>query len=585
MNEDAPRPAPATEPAADPSLAAVAEIARQRGHEAIARQAEGLLARAAEGRFFLAVIGQFKRGKSTLVNALLEAPHLPTGVVPVTAVVTIVEYGSQPGALVEFRDGSSRPVPLAQLAEFITEEGNPGNREGVAAVVVRCPAPLLRSGLCLVDTPGLGSVFELSTEATHAFVPKIDAALVVLGPDPPISADELSLVERIASEVSDLLYVLNKSDAVDREHLAEAAAFCARVLQERLSRPAEILCVSARRALNEPAGSEPGFQELRTRLEVLAEGSGARLVRRAIERGARRLADELSAVIELDRRALTDPLGDSQQRIDEFRRRGAELGRMLHELDYLLRAEVDMTERWLQDEVMSFVGAQRKDLGLSLMQRFDSLGAMPRARLRHHALLEVKAELKLRLDAWLKSLEPRVQQQYRRLTDRFVEAANASASGISAAASRILGLSIDPAPPEPGLRAPSRLYYRLEAEALFLDPSDAWMRLRDRLSPRSRVLARVRAWARERADHLLVVNAARIADGLKERIEESLRCFRFEMADRLERALRTAEDAQARAKALRSAGTAAVAGELSALEGALGSLQRLRASVGADPAR
>jgi len=228
----------------------------------LAREAESLAERAEEGRFFLAVVGQFKRGKSTLINALLGAPLLPTGVVPVTAVITILEYGERVSARVEKREGGEEEIPVEAIADVVTEERNPGNRRGAVAVIVRHPASLLRQGIAIVDTPGVGSVFEVSTKATHSFVPKIDAALVVLGADPPISADELDLVERIASEVPDLLFVLNKSDLVSAADRAEAASFCARVVAERLRRPApEMLFLSAKRALDDP--NDPGLDVVR----------------------------------------------------------------------------------------------------------------------------------------------------------------------------------------------------------------------------------------------------------------------------------------------------------------------------------
>jgi GTPase SAR1 family protein len=71
-------------------LGALAEIARRAGAHEIAREAEALAERAREGRFYIVCVGQFKRGKSALVNALIGQPLLPTGVVPVTTAVTVV---------------------------------------------------------------------------------------------------------------------------------------------------------------------------------------------------------------------------------------------------------------------------------------------------------------------------------------------------------------------------------------------------------------------------------------------------------------------------------------------------------------
>jgi GTP-binding protein EngB required for normal cell division len=231
LTEPVPGEAPVDE------LARLEGVARALSAEHIAAEARSLAERVAAGRFYVACIGQFKRGKSTLLNALVGESVLPTGVVPVTAVPTVIRYGEQGSAVVRSRAGTF-DVPLADVAEFVAEENNPGNAKGVEAVEIRLPSAILRGGLCLVDTPGLGSVFEVATEATHAFVPHIDAALVVVGADPPISADEQALVETVAAHVRDIVVVHTKSDRVSAEERAAAIAFTRRVLAESRGAPA-----------------------------------------------------------------------------------------------------------------------------------------------------------------------------------------------------------------------------------------------------------------------------------------------------------------------------------------------------------
>ena len=114
------------------------------------------------------VAGEAKRGKSTLINALLGRAVLPAGVTPLTAVATTVRYGDDPHAEVRFADGHEEKQPLTALPELVTERGNPGNRRHVAAVTVYLDAPVLAGGVELVDTPGTGSVFAWDTAAAHA---------------------------------------------------------------------------------------------------------------------------------------------------------------------------------------------------------------------------------------------------------------------------------------------------------------------------------------------------------------------------------------------------------------------------------
>src|SRR6266542_630892 len=168
-------------------------LAARAGALTVASESSLLAARVEEGLFYVACVGQFKRGKSTLINALVGESVLPAGVVPVTSVVTVIRHGAARAARVRFESGHWQEIDPSDLAGYVSEAQNPENRKGVLAAEVFLPHSLLSSGLCLVDTPGLGSVFEANTAATHSFIPHIDAALVVLGADPPISGEELEI--------------------------------------------------------------------------------------------------------------------------------------------------------------------------------------------------------------------------------------------------------------------------------------------------------------------------------------------------------------------------------------------------------
>jgi hypothetical protein len=118
------------------------EFASERG------QLQALRQRLREERCHLAVLGQFKRGKSTLVNALLGEPILPAAVVPITSIPTFLHGGEQPAARVQFENGKAderltgaSAGALAEfLARFVTESANPHNRLSVRMVEATCPA-------------------------------------------------------------------------------------------------------------------------------------------------------------------------------------------------------------------------------------------------------------------------------------------------------------------------------------------------------------------------------------------------------------------------------------------------------------
>src|SRR5664280_1693219 len=158
------------------------------------------------------VAGEAKRGKSTLINALLARAVLPTGVVPLTAVPTTLSYGESEAVEVRYTDGRDAVLGLDALPELVTEAGNPANRGGVAAVTVRLPAPLLAGGMELVDTPGTGSVHVHNTTAAAGALERMDAAVFVLTVDPPISETERVFLRRVRDESVALFCVLNKVD-------------------------------------------------------------------------------------------------------------------------------------------------------------------------------------------------------------------------------------------------------------------------------------------------------------------------------------------------------------------------------------
>src|ERR1700691_6135581 len=216
------------------ALHRLAGLATEFGAQQIASTACSIAERISQGRFYVACLGQFKRGKSTLLNALIGHSVLPTAVVPVTAIPTIIRHGEHLAVRVRFQTARWTDVPVEAIEDFVSEEKNPENSKGVAGLEVFVPSPLLMTGMCLVDTPGLGSVFAGNAAATHAFIPHIDAAIFVIGADPPLSGDELQLVETISQDVHDLVFVLNKADRANAAERSAALGFASRVLETRL---------------------------------------------------------------------------------------------------------------------------------------------------------------------------------------------------------------------------------------------------------------------------------------------------------------------------------------------------------------
>jgi GTP-binding protein EngB required for normal cell division len=215
----------------------LAEILRGISHaipDALSPQRErarDLFARLAEDRFNLVVVGRFSRGKTSLMNAILGSNHLPTGLAPLTSVITAVTYGSKTQVVLRFDNRIlDAEVPLAELPRYITQQGNPGNVKRIKLAEIQLPVEILRRGFYFVDTPGLGSVIAENTLTTESFLPEADAFILVTSYDSPLSEEEIRFFKAGAAWGRRIFVVINKHDTVSPADRDSVLAFVRREL-------------------------------------------------------------------------------------------------------------------------------------------------------------------------------------------------------------------------------------------------------------------------------------------------------------------------------------------------------------------
>jgi GTPase SAR1 family protein len=217
-------------------LRAVMHVARHHDDAERERGARELLTRLAAGRFQLAVLGQFSRGKTTLMNALLGGAYLPMGALPMTSVITTVRYGSRPRALIRSRSASLPvEVPVAEVARFVARHSAERAQLEVASVEVEMPAEFLRTGFEFVDTPGVGSANAASTAMTLRFLPQADAIVFVTGFDSPLTQAEADFLRAAARHAGKLFLVINKRDLVSERDAREVTAFVQNWARDQLN--------------------------------------------------------------------------------------------------------------------------------------------------------------------------------------------------------------------------------------------------------------------------------------------------------------------------------------------------------------
>ena len=294
-----------------------------------------------EERFRLAVLGQFKRGKSTLLNALLHEPLLPTGILPLTAIPTTLRYGPERHVQISFQDGrcESYGGSLERLQEvltrYVSEQENPFNQLGVVQVEVEHPAALLAENVEIMDTPGIGSTALHNTRTARAMVPVCDGAVVVLSPDPPITEVEVQFLRAVREAATRVIFVLTKADMLAPAEQQQLVTFLKKVLRDDagFSGTERIFLVSAREALDAytpdgpPRQAEGGVAELESFLAKFLLTEKRAALHDAIQRKGARLIRETLFSLDLQRKIIELPREDLARRADRFETHLAKIDR------------------------------------------------------------------------------------------------------------------------------------------------------------------------------------------------------------------------------------------------------------------
>jgi Dynamin family len=561
----------------DLGLSRLAELADELGSERVKEEALSLAERIAEGRFYVACIGQFKRGKSTLLNALLGDRILPTGVLPLTTVPTIVRWGTSRQARVRFSGAKWTDIAPEDLAQYVSEELNPENKKGVVGVEVFSPNRLLVDGMCFVDTPGLGSVFAGNTAATHAFVPHIDAAIVIVGADPPIAGEELSLAGDIGKQVRNFLVVMNKSDRTSDLEREITKSFTKKMLERQLGRSVgPVYEVSAEERLKNE-GPERAWGELIAALEKLVRESGCELVRTAAKRGFRRLSKELFAIVAEERDALVRPIEESELRIRNLRQTISDAERSLRDVNYLFMAE----EHHLSDMFL----AQRKEFLASAMPKVNAelknaLKALPRRygpTFRRSAFRVAQDVTERNLRPWLEAEQAAAEQEYRKAAARFVSIGNdflkkLAESGVPEFTRMPNALDSDR-----GFRVASRFTFERSLHVAL--PASPLRYIADVSLGIIQCCGVIEKEARAFLAQLMDVNSTRVQSDVVNRVQESRGLLQVEIRKLLHEVTRIAERALERARTAKSEGASAVKNELVRLDRTEGVLRSLSVAV------
>ena len=192
------------------------------------------------------ILGQFKAGKSSFLNSLIGTPILPVGVIPVTTTITRLQHGKRERAIIRHFDGREIEAEIAAVGEFTSEAQNPGNQKNVEVVDLELPSLEKYSGLRMVDTPGLGSIFKYHMETSENWLPEVGAAFLAISSDRPLAENDLQLIRELRRHTPKIILLLTKVDLLSPEQQKEVVHFFRTALRRELHEEFPIFLYSTR---------------------------------------------------------------------------------------------------------------------------------------------------------------------------------------------------------------------------------------------------------------------------------------------------------------------------------------------------
>jgi GTP-binding protein EngB required for normal cell division len=505
-------------------------------------QVAELQRRVGEQRFRVLVVGEAKRGKSTLINALLGRDALPIGVVPVTAVSTTVTFGTPERVIVEHA-GVAQAHPLTDLATYVTERGNPGNRLGVERVTVFLDAPLVRDGLELVDTPGAGSVYAHSAETDKALA--ANAAVFVLTSDPPVSASELDLLGRVTEASVRTFLVLNKADRLNPAELDDVTEFVVEATSELLNGVHEVFACSARQALagrlagGDDAGS--GLPQFEAAFHRYLRTDKTRALQVSVSRRARGLALQALDGVRVRLRLGAMQVDEAAERSAQLRRRLDRIGQRGADASDLASAGV----RHLLEDLNLAAARAEPDLAAAVVrktrQHVDAeLVRLPASELGRDGRGFAANTVRETVEAWRARQQETLEHGLRDLEERLLAALAGELGELRVAARELLNLELSAEEDRSRLMEDSRFFYLLTENVGWSElVSETIRRHLPGAAARHRAVAELVA----EADRLTRQQVGRVRADFQYRLQESGRALSRAIRERYAASTATIETA------------------------------------------
>lgn len=552
-------------------------------------QFRSLRLRREQERLQLAILGQFKRGKSTFINALLGAPVLPTGVVPLTAIPTFISWCPEPLVLVHFKGGSREEFAVSGAREicdvlfrFVAEEANPKNRLGVERVELLYPAEILAAGTVVIDTPGVGSTLLHNTEAAIEVLRECDAAFFVVSADPPITGVELDYLRHLKSKISRVFFVLNKVDYLNAEEQRTAVDFLQNTLDANSINNADcqIFCISARAALvakqggNKNALEKSGLLVLEDHLVRVLAREKVRWLEDAVRSKSLDMLTRASAELGLRARALNMPIEELAQKSQAFQE-------ALHSIEEQRRITRDLLagdHRRLREALDLRVDGLRKEVAARLARAIDAtLSDAAPTGWEEGTCRALSAAVQTEFEGAREPLVNIFAAETTAALGSFQGRIDTLVTRVRRTAANIFNVPLAPDPQHENFELGEDPYWVTETVRMSLIPDPS--RLIDRLLPAAVRRQRLRQRMIRQADELIVRNGENLRWAILRGLDETFRRATAKFEERLDETIAATRDVVTDALTRRRDQSFAAQPELERLAAAASSLTFLQEAL------
>lgn len=454
------------------------------------------------------------------------------------------------------------------------------------------PSQILKDGLILIDTPGVGSTYLSGTQITFQFLDRADFAVFVFAVDPPVGQQEIELLTDLASKSNKILFVLNKIDYVDSASLNESEKYCQKIISEHLSHnhgsAVRIYPISAKLALEGRLGNDPnlversGIKNFETALkESLINVKESLILNSAINKLGKSASD-LTTYVQLEINSLTMPLENLASLLLEFERYLDSIENKKRELFYVLDGRVREIVSMLDGDLTIFK-KEHEDLLIKQIEDFAEEKIKSEKISSRKIVSYAEDYLRKRLievySEFIEDEDFKAEKRFQQLVNESNVKMNTLIGDVRQKAAKLFGFQVTDAVFNASLSFETRFYYHLDP--IFTTSMTISGGEMAQLLPKSLFGGILKKQIREKARTEFDKNGGRIRyDYFITRIDQAVLKLKMDINRALESSTETVKQAVYEAEHLRTISELEVKNKLNELKMMLTQLQVIKEQLG-----